>query len=51
MVSSESKHWKDAIKNEMNSILENGTWEPVDLPPDSKIIGCKWIFKKLKLPL
>ena len=31
--------------------MHNHTWEIVlDLPPDAKTIGCKWIFKrKLKL--
>ena len=38
--------WKEAIKSEMESIMENNTWELVDLPPGSKPIGHKWIFKK-----
>ena len=38
--------WKEAIKSEIDSILQNHTWELVDLPPGSKPLGCKWIFKK-----
>ena len=41
MASSEVRHWKEAIKSEMDSILVNGTWELVVPPPDSKTIGCK----------
>ncbi|KAB2595492.1 hypothetical protein D8674_030942 [Pyrus ussuriensis x Pyrus communis] len=46
MSSSKAPLWKEAIKSEMESILENNTWELVDLPPGSKLIGHKWIFKK-----
>nr|GFB36417.1 60S ribosomal protein L23a [Tanacetum cinerariifolium] len=35
-----------AIKSEIDSILENHTWELVDLPPGCKPLGYKWIFKK-----
>jgi hypothetical protein len=30
----------------MDSIMGNKTWKLVDLPPGSKPIGCKWIFKR-----
>ena len=46
MASPEAKHWKAAVKSEMDSIVSNGTWELVDLPPGCTTIGCKWIFKK-----
>jgi hypothetical protein len=38
--------WKEAIKIKIDSILQNQTWEIVDLPRSAKPIGCKWIFKK-----
>ncbi|XP_077215490.1 uncharacterized protein LOC143850059 [Tasmannia lanceolata] len=38
--------WKEAINDEMDSIMGNKTWILIDLPPGSKPIGCKWIFKK-----
>ena len=38
--------WKDAINDEMNSIMSNHTWELVDLSLCSKRIGCKWVFRK-----
>ncbi|GJT53186.1 zinc finger, CCHC-type containing protein [Tanacetum coccineum] len=42
--------WKEAINDEMDSIMGNNTWVLVDLPPGCKPLGCKWIFKrKLKV--
>ncbi|KAL6338842.1 hypothetical protein AAG906_023992 [Vitis piasezkii] len=38
--------WKEAINDEMDSIMSNQTWELVDLPPCSKPIGCKWVFRR-----
>ena len=50
MSSLEAPFWKEAINSEIESILQNNTWEIVELPPRRKVIGCKWVFKnKLKL--
>ena len=38
--------WKEAIKSKIDSILQNHTWELVDLLSGSKPLGYKWIFKK-----
>ncbi|RVW17127.1 Retrovirus-related Pol polyprotein from transposon TNT 1-94 [Vitis vinifera] len=38
--------WKEAIKSEIDSILQNHTWELVDLPPSCKPLSSKWIFKR-----
>ena len=46
MKSQDAAFWKEAINDEMDSIIGNNTWKLVDLPPGSKPIGCKWIFKK-----
>ena len=46
ITSPEALSWKEAINSEVESILQNHTWELVDLPPGSKPIGCKWIFKR-----
>ncbi|XP_071913959.1 uncharacterized protein [Coffea arabica] len=44
--SSEGFLWKEAIKSEVDSILQNHTWELVDLPPGCRPLGSKWIFKR-----
>ncbi|GKB43767.1 zinc finger, CCHC-type containing protein, partial [Tanacetum coccineum] len=41
VTSSEGKQWKEAIKSEIESILQNHTWELVDLPPGCKLLGYK----------
>ncbi|GKA47326.1 retrovirus-related pol polyprotein from transposon TNT 1-94 [Tanacetum coccineum] len=44
--SSEGHYWKEAIKSEIDSILQNHTWKLVDFPLGCKPLGYKWIFKK-----
>ena len=29
----------------MDSLVSNNTWELSDLPPGSKAIGCRWVFR------
>ncbi|GKC42448.1 calcineurin B-like protein 4 [Tanacetum coccineum] len=38
--------WKEAIKCEIESILQNHTWELMDLFSGCKPLGYKWIFEK-----
>lgn len=38
--------WKEAVHNDMHSILSNGTWELTERPYGYKPMGCKWVFKK-----
>ena len=40
-----SNEWEQAAKDEIESIVKNKTWTLVDLPPNRKPIGCRWIFK------
>lgn len=44
--SPEAPLWKEAINNEVESILQNNTWKLVNLPLGNKPIEYKWIFKK-----
>ena len=37
--------WKEAINSGIESTMYNHIWEIIDLPPNAKIIGCKWILK------
>nr|GEZ68935.1 zinc finger, CCHC-type [Tanacetum cinerariifolium] len=46
MQSQDSTFWKEAIDDEIGSIIENNTWVLSDLPPGCKPLGCKWIFKR-----
>ncbi|PHT29367.1 hypothetical protein CQW23_31044 [Capsicum baccatum] len=46
MSSSDSSFWKEAVDSEIDSILSNHMWELVDLPPENKPLGSKWIFKR-----
>ena len=46
MSSRDSAFWKEAINDEIDSIISNHTWELVDLPQGSKPIGCKWVFQR-----
>ncbi|GKB04884.1 retrovirus-related pol polyprotein from transposon TNT 1-94 [Tanacetum coccineum] len=45
MTSRNSAFWKEAIDDEMDSLVSNNTWELSDLPPGSKAIGCRWVFR------
>ncbi|GJR60005.1 ribonuclease H-like domain-containing protein [Tanacetum coccineum] len=42
---SKYSHWTDAMNQQMDVLLRNGTWELVDLPEGRKAIGSKWIYK------
>ena len=41
MASRNVAFWREAVNDEMDSILSNNTWVLVDLPPGSNTIGCK----------
>ncbi|GJY80466.1 zinc finger, CCHC-type containing protein, partial [Tanacetum coccineum] len=46
MQSRDASLWKEAIDDEIGSIMENNTWVLFDLLPGCKPLGCKWIFKR-----
>ncbi|GJR49992.1 putative RNA-directed DNA polymerase [Tanacetum coccineum] len=39
-----SKHWKDAMEEEIKALIKNNTWEKRVLPPGKKTVGCRWVF-------
>ncbi|GKA94703.1 retrotransposon protein, putative, ty1-copia subclass [Tanacetum coccineum] len=45
MLDSKSNKWIDAINAEIQSMIDNMVWVLVDLPPNYKTVGSKWIFK------
>ncbi|KDQ62768.1 hypothetical protein JAAARDRAFT_190048 [Jaapia argillacea MUCL 33604] len=42
--SPDAPKWEQAIKSEYDSLMENHTWDEVDLPAGCKAIKCKWVF-------
>jgi hypothetical protein len=45
-----SDFWREAINDEMDSLISNNTWKLVDLPPCWKTIGCKWLLRRKLKP-
>nr|GEW37040.1 hypothetical protein [Tanacetum cinerariifolium] len=46
MLDLNSNKWLDAMIVKMQSMKENQVWRLVDLPPNGKTVGSKWLFKK-----
>ncbi|KAI3777237.1 hypothetical protein L1987_47035 [Smallanthus sonchifolius] len=42
----ESEKWLEAMNAEMQSMRDNQVWDLIELPPGSRAIGSKWIFKR-----
>jgi len=40
-----AKEWIMAIQEEYESLMKNGAWELVELPPGKNLVTCKWVFK------
>jgi hypothetical protein len=41
----DAQHWEAAAAEEVLTLVANGTWEIVDLPPGAKAIPSAWVFK------
>jgi transposase InsO family protein len=41
----EKDKWIMAMQREINSIEQNNTWTPAELPKGRTAIGCRWVFK------
>ena len=37
--------WQIAMKEELDTLSKNHTWDLVTLPPGKSLVGCKWIYK------
>jgi len=46
MSCSEASNWKKTINNKIKPIMNNHTWELVNLPFESRPLGHKWILKR-----
>jgi len=39
------ENWRKAIDDEINALVQTGTWEFADLPIGKQTVGCKWVYK------
>jgi len=46
LASKEKEKWLSAMNEEIKSLHDNHTWELFKKPPGSRVVSCKWIFKK-----
>lgn len=46
--STDAGKWLEAMKDELESIRDNETWELSDLPEGKNAVGSKWVFKLKK---
>ena len=44
LTGSDGWDWKNSIRKEYESLIENETWEIIDRIPGMKVLGCKWVF-------
>ncbi|GJZ86410.1 retrotransposon protein, putative, ty1-copia subclass [Tanacetum coccineum] len=42
----ESEKWLASMHVSMQTMKDNDVWELIELPPNAKIVGHKWLFKK-----
>ena len=50
LLSPDCVFWKEAMNDEIDSLISNKTWKLVDIPPSCKTIGCKWVLRKKLKP-
>lgn len=48
--SNENVQWCEAMDDEYNSLMENRTWDLVDLPRGRNVIDNKWVYKVKETP-
>lgn len=37
--------WNEVMQHEIKCLVQNETWELVDLPENSALVECKWVYK------
>ena len=43
--SEDGELWRTAVEDEYDSLMKNGTWEVVPLPPGRATVKCRWVFE------
>jgi len=38
------EEWRTAMREEMDALEKNQTWEIVEKPKGKNLVGCKWVF-------
>ena len=51
MSSVDKLKWEQAMQSEMDSLIQNDTWELTPLPKDKKALPCKWVYKVKLSPI
>lgn len=44
--SPDAEQWRDAVKSEMNSLIQNHTWDLIKRPNGKNFVDSKWVFKR-----
>ncbi|KAM2607610.1 hypothetical protein TB2_036145 [Malus domestica] len=47
---SKCSHWRQAMQEEFNALLNTGTWSLVPSHPSQNLVGCKWVFRIKRKP-
>jgi hypothetical protein len=42
---SQDPGWRESMRQEYQSLIDNATWELTDLPPGRKVVKTKWVYK------
>ena len=40
-----SSEWRNAMSDEFDALIQQGTWELVPQPQAANLIGCKWVYR------
>ncbi|CAL2258842.1 unnamed protein product [Prunus armeniaca] len=44
-VASQSPEWQSAMREEIEALHAQGTWDLVPLPAHKNLVGCKWVYR------
>lgn len=46
LASTEARHWRKAIDDEMSALTAKHVWTPITTPPGVKPVGSRWLFQR-----